>query len=82
MIVPVAFVRQQDQEHEDGTWIANNYNIFIYPLYDYNLYDSDDKENDLELCCSNGKLEKHIMYDGSQFSQNFTYHQIGRKDQC
>ena len=39
ILAPEAFVRQQDQEHEDGTWIANNYNIFIYPLYDYNLYE-------------------------------------------
>jgi len=40
VIVPVAFVRQQDQEQdENGKWIANNYNIFIYPLYDCNLYE-------------------------------------------
>ena len=40
VIVPEAFVRQQDQEQdENGNWIANNYNIFIYPLYDCNLYD-------------------------------------------
>ena len=40
ILVPEAFVRQQDQEQdEDGKWIANNYNIFIYPLYDYNLYE-------------------------------------------
>ena len=40
VIVPVAFVRQQDQEqNENGRWIANNYNIFIYPLYDCNLYE-------------------------------------------
>ena len=40
ILVPEAFVRQQDQEQdENGNWIANNYNIFIYPLYDYNLYE-------------------------------------------
>ena len=38
VIVPVAFVRQQDQEKDFcGKWIANNYNIYIYPLYDCNL---------------------------------------------
>ena len=38
IIVPVACVRQQNQEQdENGKWIANNYNIFIYPLYDCNL---------------------------------------------
>ena len=40
VIVPIAFIRQQDQEQdENGNWIANNYNIFIYPLYDCNLYE-------------------------------------------
>ena len=40
ILVPEAFVRQQDQEQdENGKWIANNYNIFIYPLYDCNLYE-------------------------------------------
>ena len=40
VIVPVAFVRQQDQEQdENGKWIAMNYNIFIYPLYNCNLYE-------------------------------------------
>ena len=38
IIVPVACVRQQNQEKdENGQWIANNYNIYIYPLYDCNL---------------------------------------------
>ena len=38
VIAPVAFVRQQNQEKdEDGKWIAKNYNIYIYPLYDCNL---------------------------------------------
>ena len=38
IIVPVAFVRQQNQEQDDnGKWIAKNYNIYIYPLYDCNL---------------------------------------------
>ena len=40
VIAPVAFVRQQNQEQEEnGKWIASNYNIFIYPLYDCNLYE-------------------------------------------
>ena len=40
ILVPEAFIRQQDQEKdENGKWIANNHNIFIYPLYDNNLYE-------------------------------------------
>ena len=40
IIVPEAFVRQQNQEQDDdGDWIARNYNVFIYPLYDCNLYE-------------------------------------------
>ena len=40
IIVPEAFVRQQNQERDDnGKWIAKNYNIYIYPLYDCNLYE-------------------------------------------
>ena len=40
VIVPEAWVRQQNQEKdENGKWIAENYNIFIYPLYDCNLYE-------------------------------------------
>ena len=38
IIVPVAFVRQQNQEQDgNGKWIAKNYNIYIYPVYDCNL---------------------------------------------
>ena len=38
VIVPVACVRQQNQEKDaNGKWIAKNYNIYIYPLYDCNL---------------------------------------------
>jgi len=38
VIVPIAFVRQQNQEKDaNGKWIAKNYNIYIYPLYDCNL---------------------------------------------
>ena len=40
VLVPVAFVRQQDQEQDENEkWIANNYNVFIYPLYNCNLYE-------------------------------------------
>ena len=39
VISPVAFVRQQNQEKDDnGKWIAKNYNVYVYPLYDCNLY--------------------------------------------
>ena len=38
IIVPVAFVRQQNQEQDqNGKWIAKNYNVYVYPLYDGNL---------------------------------------------
>ena len=44
VIVPEAFVRQQNQEKDDnGKWIAKNYNIYIYPLYDCNLYELHEK---------------------------------------
>ena len=41
VIVPEAFVIQQNQEDQDenGNWIADNYNIFIYPIYDCNVYE-------------------------------------------
>ena len=40
IIAPEAFVRQQNQEQDaNGKWIAKNYNIYIYPLYDCNLYE-------------------------------------------
>ena len=40
IIVPEAFVRQQNQEQDaNGKWIAKNYNIYVYPLYDCNLYE-------------------------------------------
>ena len=40
VIVPEAFVLQQNQEQdENGKWIAENYKIYIYPLYDCNLYE-------------------------------------------
>ena len=40
IIVPDAFIRQQNQEQDkNGKWIAENYNIYIHPLYDCNLYE-------------------------------------------
>ena len=40
IIAPVAFVRQQNQEQDaNGKWISKNYNVYIYPLYDCNLYE-------------------------------------------
>ena len=40
VIVPKAFVRQQNQEKDvTDKWIAKNYNVYIYPLYDCNLYE-------------------------------------------
>ena len=40
IINPSAMIRQQNQsQDEDGEWFARNYNIFIYPKYDCNLYE-------------------------------------------
>ena len=39
VIIPYAMVRQQNQEFEDAKWIPLNYNIYIYPKYDCNLYE-------------------------------------------
>ena len=40
IIVPEAVVLQQNQEQdENGKWIAENYKIYVYPLYDCNLYE-------------------------------------------
>ena len=47
VIIPVAFVRQQNQEQdENGKWVAENYDIYIYPLYDCNLYELHDNFHD------------------------------------
>ena len=39
VIIPHAMVRQQNQEFKDGKWIPLNFNVFIYPKYDCNLYE-------------------------------------------
>ena len=47
IIVPEAFVRQQNQEQDsNGKWIAKNYNVYVYPLYDCNLYKFHEKHFD------------------------------------
>ena len=47
IIVPEAFFRQQNQEQDDnGKWIAKNYNVYVYPLYDCNLYEFHEKHFD------------------------------------
>ena len=47
ILVPDAFVRQQNQERDDnGKWIAKNYNVYVYPLYDCNLYELHEKHFD------------------------------------
>lgn len=43
VILPEAFVRQQNQEKSNGKWIAKNFNIFVYPLYHCNLYELHEK---------------------------------------
>ena len=40
IVFPEGFVRQQNQELDsNGKWIAKNYNVYVYPLYDCNLYE-------------------------------------------
>ena len=52
VIVPVAYVRQQNQEQDaNGKWVAQNYHIYIYPLYDCNL-------RELRECYSDKFLEE------------------------
>ena len=47
IIVPEAFIRQQNQEQDsNGKWIAKNYNVYVYPLYDCNLYKFHEKHFD------------------------------------
>jgi len=39
VIIPYAMVRQQNQEFKNGKWVPLNFNVFIYPKYDCNLYE-------------------------------------------
>ena len=44
VIVPEAYVLQQNQvQDQNGQWIAQNFNIYIYPLYDCNLFELHEK---------------------------------------
>ena len=56
ILIPEAFIRQQNQlKNQNGKWIAQNYNIFIYPLYDCNLYEL---HTNFE-----GHFHEEILYD-------------------
>jgi len=47
IVNPEAFVRQQNQEKDkNGNWIRKMYNVYIFPLYDCNLYDLHEKHFD------------------------------------
>ena len=40
ILLPIAIIRQQDTEKDENErWIAFNFNIYIYPKYDCNLYE-------------------------------------------
>ena len=39
VIIPHTMVRQQNQEFRNGKWVPLNFNVFIYPRYDCNLYE-------------------------------------------
>ena len=71
VLVPEAFIRQQNQEkNENGKWIAKNYNIYIYPVFDCNLYelheDHYDKFNEaiigeiINQCFNRNDLRSHL----------------------
>ena len=57
VIIPNAFYRQQLQiKKDDGTFVAENYDVFVYPRYDCNLrelhqnhFDNFDKEITLNI---------------------------------
>ena len=58
VLLPTAVLRQQDQElNEIEEWIAYNYNIFIYPKYDCNLYEL----HDIQYHHLSDKILKNIM---------------------
>ena len=46
ILIPNAMVRQQNQKKENGKWIALNYNVFVYPKYDCNLYEFHERHYD------------------------------------
>ena len=54
ILQPIAFFRQQDQ-YNDGErtrygniwWKARNYNVYVYPLYDCNLYELHNNFHDI-----------------------------------
>ena len=39
VLIPYAMVRQQNQDKKDGKSVPLNYNVFIYPRFDLNLYE-------------------------------------------
>ena len=44
IVLPTAIIRQQNQENdENGKWVAINHNIYVYPLFDLNLYEFHDQ---------------------------------------
>ena len=47
IIIPSAFYRQQLQVKDDnGNWRAENYDVYVYPRYDCNLYELHEKHFD------------------------------------
>ena len=45
VLLPTAVLRQQDQElNQNDQWSADNYNIYVYPKYDCNLYELHDTQ--------------------------------------
>ena len=45
IVIPYAMIRQQNQEYKHGKWNALNFNVFIYPKYDCNLYELHQSHN-------------------------------------
>ena len=73
IIIPNAFYRQQLQVRDDnGNWEAENFDVYVYPLYDCNLYelhalhfDSFDKEitmNIIDQCFTRYALKINLIF--------------------
>ena len=47
VIIPTAFYRQQLQiKKDDGTFVAENFDVFVYPRYDCNLHELHENQFD------------------------------------
>ena len=58
IIIPSAIIRQQEQEKDlNGYYTARNYNIFVYPKYDCNLF----QLHENHFCSFTNEILKNIL---------------------